>query len=159
MDSAPPSGAPKPKLLDRGRQALRVRHLSHNTEQAYIGWIKRFIFFQGKRHPAEMAEAEIGQFLSSLACDSHASLWAGLHLMECCRLRVKDIDFSPSRSILRSHKRIMLINVCPRRRVPENLDKSLETGKNCRSRWKFRTGICRSAAGPVGQTSGVCHGE
>jgi hypothetical protein len=52
----------KPRRLDQVRQAIRARHLSHNTEQAYIGWIKRFIFFPGKRHPAEMGEAEIGQF-------------------------------------------------------------------------------------------------
>jgi len=63
----------KPKLLDRVRQAIRTRHLSPHTEQAYIGWIKRFIFFHGKRHPVEMAEAEIAQFLSSLATDSHVS--------------------------------------------------------------------------------------
>jgi integrase len=50
------------------RQAIRARHLSQNTEQAYIGWIKRYIFFHGKRHPAE-----IGRFLSSLACESHVS--------------------------------------------------------------------------------------
>ena len=43
------------------------------TEKAYVGWIKRFIFFHNKRHPAEMAEAEIAQFLSGLANDSHVS--------------------------------------------------------------------------------------
>ena len=64
---------PKPGLLDRVRQAMRARHLSPKTEEAYIGWIKRFIFFHGKRHPAEMGEAEIGQFLSSLASDSHVA--------------------------------------------------------------------------------------
>ncbi|MFQ5899352.1 MAG: phage integrase N-terminal SAM-like domain-containing protein [Candidatus Methylomirabilia bacterium] len=55
-----PSEAPKPRLLDRVRQAMRARHLSPKTEEAYIGWIKRFIFFHEKRHPAEMGEAEIG---------------------------------------------------------------------------------------------------
>ncbi len=67
------ASAPKPKLLDRVRQAIRARHLSRNTEQAYVAWIKRFILFHGKRHPAEMGEAEIGQFLSSLACEFHVS--------------------------------------------------------------------------------------
>jgi len=43
------------------------------TEKAYIGWIKRFIFFHNKRHPAEMGEAEIARFLSSLASESHVS--------------------------------------------------------------------------------------
>jgi integrase len=150
--------SPKPKLLEQVRQAIRTRHYSYMTEKAYVGWIKRFIFFHNKRHPAEMAEAEIAQFLSSLANDSHVSAstqnqaldallflyhevlgkkigyvagvvrakrpsrlpvvltrqevkmvlpflcgtdWimatllygAGLRLMECMRLRVKDIDF------------------------------------------------------------------
>jgi hypothetical protein len=49
-----PAAPPKPKLLDQVRQAIRFRHLSYNTEQAYVGWIKRFIFFHNKRHPAEM---------------------------------------------------------------------------------------------------------
>jgi len=71
MASAPSSA--KPKLLDQVRQAIRTRHYSYMTEKAYVGWIKRFIFFHNKRHPAQMAEAEIAQFLSSLACDSHVS--------------------------------------------------------------------------------------
>jgi hypothetical protein len=61
--SAPPT-PPKPKLLDQVRQAIRTRHYSYMTEKAYVRWIKRFIFFHNKRHPAEMAEAEIAQFLS-----------------------------------------------------------------------------------------------
>ncbi len=164
-----PAGAPKPRLLDRVRQAMRARHLSPKTEEAYIGWMKRFIFFHGKRHPAEMGEAEIGRFLSSLACDSHVAAstqnqalnallflyhkvlekkigliqgvvrakrsrrlpvvltkeevkrvlscitgtpWvmamllygAGLRVMECCRLRVKDIDFSQNQIVIRTGK-------------------------------------------------------
>ncbi len=58
----PPFIAPKPKLLDRVRQAIRARHLSHHTESAYIGWIKRFIFFYHKRHPAKMGEIEIAPY-------------------------------------------------------------------------------------------------
>lgn len=164
-----PHGAPKPKLLDQVRLAIRTRHYSLKTEEAYVGWIKRFIFFHNKRHPAEMGEAEIGQFLSSLARDSHVSAstqnqalnallflyrevlhkeigfvngvvrakrpkrlpvvltrqevravvgflegaeWimamllygAGLRLMECLRLRVKDIDFSSGEIRVRSGK-------------------------------------------------------
>jgi Phage integrase, N-terminal SAM-like domain len=65
--------SPKPKLLDQVRQAIRTRHLSPRTEEAYVGWIKRFIFFNSKRHPAELGEVEIGQFLSSLATNAHVS--------------------------------------------------------------------------------------
>ncbi|MGE5816638.1 MAG: integron integrase, partial [Deltaproteobacteria bacterium] len=142
---------------------------SPKTEDSYVHWIKRFIFFHNKRHPAEMGEREIAQFLSSLASESHVSgstqdqalngllflyrevlrknigyvdgvvrakkprrlpvvltkeevkkvlgrlsgtTWlmsmllygAGLRLMECCRLRVKDIDFSQNQIIVRSGK-------------------------------------------------------
>ena len=45
---------PKPRLLDRVREAIRVRHYSRETEKAYIHWIKRYIFFHNKRHPADM---------------------------------------------------------------------------------------------------------
>ena len=63
----------KPKLLDRVRGAIRSRHYSQRTEDAYVAWIKRFIFFHGKRHPAEMGEAEVTRFLSSLAVDFRVS--------------------------------------------------------------------------------------
>jgi len=161
--------APKPRLLDQVRQAIRTRHYSYRTEKAYVHWIKRFIFYHNKRHPAEMGEAEIAAFLSSLASESHVSAstqnqalnallflyhevlekkigliegvvrakrprrlpvvltkeevkkvldclsgttWlmamilygAGLRLMECCRLRVKDIDFSRNQIVVRAGK-------------------------------------------------------
>jgi integron integrase len=166
---APPTSAPKPKLLDQVRQAIRTRHYSYRTEKAYVHWIKRFIFFHNKRHPAEMGEAEIGRFLSSLATDSHVSAstqnqalnallflyreilkkdigyvngvvrakrphrlpvvltrqevrsivgcldgsdWimamllygAGLRLMECLQLRVKDIDLTSNQILVRAGK-------------------------------------------------------
>jgi Phage integrase, N-terminal SAM-like domain len=57
----------RPRLLDSVREALRTRHYSRRTEKAYIGWIKRYIFFHGKRHPDVMGSTEIGRFLTSLA--------------------------------------------------------------------------------------------
>jgi integron integrase len=164
-----PKTSPKPKLLDQVRQAIRTRHYSPRTEETYIHWIKRFIFFHNKRHPAEMAEAEIARFLSNLATESRVSgstqnqalnallflyhqvlgkeigyvngvvrakkaprlpvvltrgeiqallgflngsekimatllYGAGLRLMECCRLRVKDIDFSQNEIVVRGGK-------------------------------------------------------
>jgi len=56
-----------PKLLDRVRAAIRARHYSLRTEEAYTGWIRRFIVFHHKRHPVEMGEPEINQFLTHLA--------------------------------------------------------------------------------------------
>ena len=158
-----------PKLLDQVRHAIRARHYSPKTEESYVHWIKRFIFFHNKRHPAEMAEKEIAQFLSSLASELRVSAstqnqalnamlflyrnvlrkeigyvdgvvrakrphrlpvvltrqemksilgiidgsdWlmvmllygAGLRLMECLQLRVKDIDFTTNQIIVRAGK-------------------------------------------------------
>ena len=60
-----PSG--NPRLLDRVREVIRRKHYSFRTEQTYVDWIKRFILFHGKRHPTEMAETEVTQFLTYLA--------------------------------------------------------------------------------------------
>ena len=52
--SAVPETAPAPKLLVRMRDHLRTRHYSIRTETAYVDWARRFILFQGKRHPQDM---------------------------------------------------------------------------------------------------------
>ena len=65
LTDSPPPG--KPKLLDRVRWHLRLKHYSIRTEESYVDWIRRFILFHGKRHPEEMGEAEIAEFLSHLA--------------------------------------------------------------------------------------------
>jgi integron integrase len=57
----------EPRLLDRVRAAIRTRHYSIRTEQAYVDWIRRYILFHGKRHPDEMGKPEIEAFLSYLA--------------------------------------------------------------------------------------------
>ncbi len=62
-----PAEASKPKLLDQIRQLMRLRHYSLRTEEAYVGWIRRYILFHGKRHPRDLAESDIASFLSSLA--------------------------------------------------------------------------------------------
>jgi integron integrase len=168
LTASAPSSA-KPKLLDQVRQAIRRRHYSDRTEKAYTHWIKRYIFFHNKRHPLEMAESKIAQFLSSLATEGRVSAstqnqalnallflyhevlskkiglingvvrakrpqrlpvvltkdevkrvldrmngaprlmgfllyGAGLRLMECCRLRIKDIDFPRNEIVVRSGK-------------------------------------------------------
>ncbi len=63
----------QPRLLDRVRDALRLRHYSYRTEQAYIQWMKRYIWFHDRRHPAEMGAAEVTAFLSHLASDRQVS--------------------------------------------------------------------------------------
>ena len=161
--------ASSPKLLDRVRWHLRVKHYSIRTEQAYVDWIRRYILFHRKRHPNEMSEKEIAEFLTHLAveksvaastqnqafsallflyqqvlerkldfienvqrvsrpakipvvftrAEAHAILkrlhgenqlmaellyGAGLRLMECVRLRVKDIDFGYNQITVRDGK-------------------------------------------------------
>jgi hypothetical protein len=57
----------KPKLLDQMRDVIRRKHFSIRTEEAYTNWIRRFILFHSKRHPRDMAEAEVTEFLTHLA--------------------------------------------------------------------------------------------
>ena len=62
-----------PKLLDQVRDKLRVKHYSIRTEQTYLGWIKRYIYFHGKRHPKDMGAEEIEAFLTHLAVAGNVS--------------------------------------------------------------------------------------
>jgi len=149
--------------------ALRARHYSRRTEEAYVAWMKRYIFFHGTRHPAEMGAAEVTRFLTSLAVDGHVAAatqnqalsallflyrdvleidlpWldgmvrakrperlpivltrgevravlqrlagvprlmacllygAGLRVLECCQLRVQDIDLATNQIVVRGGK-------------------------------------------------------
>lgn len=161
---------PKPKkLLDQLRDTIRLKHYSYSTEKTYVHWVKRYILFHHRRHPAEMGAAEIEAFLTHLAKDEHVSAstqnqafnallflyrnvlqidlpvplqalrakraqhlptvlsrgeviqilnsmqgihklmaqllyGCGLRLMECLRLRVKDIDFEQSQIVVRDGK-------------------------------------------------------
>jgi integron integrase len=159
----------EPRLLDQVHIAIRARHFSWRTEKAYIGWIKRFIIFHGKRHPANLGEVEVTAFLSALATRDAVSAstqnqalsailflyravlgknlewlegvvrakrsvrlpvvltrdevrailgelrgtpWlmtslmygAGLRLLECARLRIKDVDFGRLEITVRNGK-------------------------------------------------------
>ena len=75
LHEAGPAEPAKPRLLDRVRAAARLRHYGRRTEAAYVAWIRRSIFFHGKRHPAELGA--------------------------CCRLRTQDIDFAAHRIVVR----------------------------------------------------------
>ena len=65
--------APKRKLLDQVRDAIRARQCSRRTDECYAGWIRRFIVFNGKRHAMEMGKAKITGFLSALAVKARVS--------------------------------------------------------------------------------------
>jgi len=68
-----PQGSRGPRLLAGLRQALRVRHYSARTEEAYVAWVRRFVRFAGMRHPRELGPADVTRFLSSLAVDRAVS--------------------------------------------------------------------------------------
>jgi integron integrase len=169
LPSQPLPGKPKKKLLDQVRDLMRLKHYSLRTERTYCDWITRFVRFHRMRHPAEMREAEMSEFLTHLARSGNVSAstqnqalsallflykdvlkqeigWlqnverakklarlpvvltrdevhqvfahlhgtarlmagllygSGLRLMECVRLRVKDIDFGYVRITVRDAK-------------------------------------------------------
>ena len=188
---------PKPRLLDRVREAIRARHYSRRTEKAYVGWIRRYIFFHGKRHPAEMGAPEVARFLTSLATDSRVAAstqnqalnallflyrvvlevdlpWlddvvrarrpeylptvltrdevrrvlerlqgtprlivlllygAGLRLLECAQLRIKDVDFAANQLVVRSGKGAAHSRRAASLRVLPSRDDALHFGR-CKS--------------------------
>jgi integron integrase len=165
-----PTGTPKPKLLDQVRHRIRARHYSRRTEKAYVHWIRRYIFFHDKHHPADMGAPEVTAFLTALAVHDRVTAstqnqalsallfflyrevlgvelpWlddlvrakrpthlpvvltreevralisrldgvprlmtvllygAGLRLLECCRVRIKDVDFTTNHITIRDGK-------------------------------------------------------
>ncbi len=66
-------GGGGPRLLAQLRRAIRVRHYSRRTEEAYVGWVRRFVRFCGMRHPGGMGERDVARFLTSLAVDRGVS--------------------------------------------------------------------------------------
>ena len=169
VPAADPDHPKGPRLLERLRATLRARHYSRRTEKAYVGWIRRFIFFHGVRHPETMGAPEVTSFLSHLATVRNVSAstqnqalsaliflyrevldrnlegfdqivrakrparlpvvlapaeigsilrflrdtpllmvtlmyGSGLRLLECCRLRVKDLDFHRCEIVVRDGK-------------------------------------------------------
>ena len=64
---------PEKRLLEQVSDVARFRHLSLRTEQTYITWIKRYIFFHQKRHPRELGAEDVSAFLTHLAVDGKVS--------------------------------------------------------------------------------------
>jgi len=62
-----------PKLLDRVRAEIRLRHYSRRTEEAYVHWIRCYIVFHGKRHPRDLGAADVTAFLTWLAVEKHVA--------------------------------------------------------------------------------------
>jgi integron integrase len=60
-------------FLESVRALIRVKHLSYRTEEAYLGWIRRYILFHNKKHPQEMGADEVRAFLTHLAVDGNVA--------------------------------------------------------------------------------------
>ena len=67
------SNRSKSPFLESVRDLIRVKHLSYRTEEAYLGWIRRFILFHDKRHPKEMGADEVQAFLTHLAVEGNVA--------------------------------------------------------------------------------------
>ena len=205
--SSPAEGAPR--LLDQVREAIRIRHYSIRTEEAYVHWVKAFIRFHGLRHPREMGAREVTTFLSHLATGRDVAAatqqqalsgllflyrnvlevdlpWlddlvrpkkparlptvlnqeevarllhavrpghdlmvrllygTGMRLMECLRLRVKDVDFVQREILLRDGKGAKdRVTVLPGSLV-EPLRQQLQRGRGLfdQDRAAARPGVC-----------------
>ncbi len=72
-DTTMSQGRTPSPFLERVRTAIRVRHYSRRTEKTYLFWARRFILYHGKRHPSEMGEREVSEFLSYLAVKEDVS--------------------------------------------------------------------------------------
>ncbi|HEX8203081.1 MAG TPA: integron integrase, partial [Isosphaeraceae bacterium] len=107
VDPPTGSGTDSPRLLDRVRSAVRVRDYSRRTEEAYIGWIRRFILFHHKRHPLEMGSAEVTAFLTDLAV--HAQVGASTQNQALSALlflyeKVLDRPLDPLAGVVRARR-------------------------------------------------------
>ncbi len=63
----------KPKLLEQVRRACRARQFSPRTQEAYTGWVRRYLLFHSKRHPSELGAHEVSDFLSHLTNERNVS--------------------------------------------------------------------------------------
>ena len=68
-----PSSLKEKKLLEQMRDVIRLKHCSIRTEQCYCDWVERFIRYHRMRHPREMREVELTDFLTHLARDGRVA--------------------------------------------------------------------------------------
>ena len=99
--------AEQQRLLPRVHAALRARHYSRRTEEAYVGWIKRFIFFHGKRHPSSMGGEEVNAFLTHLAVEGNVSASTQSQALSALLFLYKDVLDDPlpwMDDLIRAHR-------------------------------------------------------
>ena len=63
----------QPRLLEQVHDAIRRLHYSRRTEETYVHWIRHFIYWSGKRHPANLGNSEVTAFLSHLATERNVA--------------------------------------------------------------------------------------
>ncbi len=122
-----PTEPPKPRLLDRVREALRTRHYSRRTEKAYVAWIRRYILFHRKRHPLDMGAPEITRFLSALAVDLNVAASTpnqALSALLFLYREVLDLDVAWLDELVRAKRPIRLPIVLTREEVGAVLSRS-----------------------------------
>ena len=81
----------KPRLLARVKGHMRARHLSPRTEQAYIGWIIRYVRYHGLRHPSELGETEIVAYLTYLAAERRVSRSTQMQALSALMLMYREV--------------------------------------------------------------------
>lgn len=113
----------KPKLLDQVRNLMRVRHLSHKTERAYVGYIRDYILFHGKKHPKDLGVNEIREYLTHLAVEKNVAASTqnvAFNALIFLYKQVLQIELPPVQGVLRAKNR----NACPlffRRKKPKKI--------------------------------------
>ncbi len=110
----------KPKLLTQVRGHMRARHLSPRTEQAYTGWIIRYIRYHGTRHPRELGESEIIAYLTYLCAERRVSRSTQMQALSAIMLLYREVLRQPVadlRSVLRSTSPTRLPTVLSREEV------------------------------------------
>ena len=88
----------KLKLMDQVRQTIRLKGYSYQTEKTYAQWIKRYIFYHDKKHPAEMGKPEIEAFLAHLAVDKNVAASTQNQALSALLFLYRDV-LKPARSL------------------------------------------------------------
>ncbi|MEO8648602.1 MAG: integron integrase [Acidobacteriota bacterium] len=105
---------PTPKLLDQVRNLMRLRHMSHKTERAYVGYIREFILFHQTRHPKEMGVDEIRDYLTHLAVERNVAASTqnvAFNALIFLYKQVLAIDLPPILNVLRAKRPARLPSV------------------------------------------------
>jgi len=115
----------RPKLLPQFRSALRVRHYSPRTEEAYVAWVRRFVKFHGTRHPADLEAGDVARFLSHLADTRHVSAATQNQALAALLFLYRDVlgrDFGWLTDVVRAKRARRLPVVLTRDEVRRVLD-------------------------------------